>query len=157
MIPSQTHTHKKKHLICSGIPRSQPKQMGELRECMGACRGGGGVVPRATPSVSTIFPVQSESARVHLFPPPFSPVAQRYEWGRVTFLRSSLSPNCYREEWVNFFLISFSIVPVSQIKALSLLPFVLQIPFVPTKVKWNLKKKKKGDFLILKDCKVSLF
>ena len=56
--------------------------------------GGGS---RATPSVSTILPVQSESAQVPLFPRPFSLAAQQYEWGRVIFLNSSLSPNCYWE------------------------------------------------------------
>ena len=59
-------------------------------------------------------------------PPPFSPVAQWYERGRVTFLSSSLSPNCYREGWVNSFFISFPIVPISQIKALPLPSLVLQ-------------------------------
>ena len=56
--------------------------------------GGGS---RATPSVSTILPVQSESAQVPLFPRPFSLAAQQYEQGRVIFLNSSLSPNCYWE------------------------------------------------------------
>ena len=56
--------------------------------------GGGS---RATPSVSTILPVQSESAQVPLFPRAFSLAAQQYEQGRVIFLNSSLSPNCYWE------------------------------------------------------------
>ena len=54
------------------------------------------------------------------FPPPFSPAVRQYKWGRVTFLSSPLSPKCYWEGWLNFFLISFPIVPISQIKALSL-------------------------------------
>jgi len=60
------------------------------------------------------------------FPPPFSPAAQWYKWGRVTFLSLSLSPNCYWEGWVNSFLISFHIVLTSQIKAPSLPLFALQ-------------------------------
>lgn len=58
-------------------------------------------------------------------PLPFSPEARPYEPGRVTFLSLSLSPNCHREGWVNSFLMSFPIVPISQIKALSLPLFVL--------------------------------
>ena len=54
--------------VCSGIPRSQPEPVGGLHECLGAwrvCEGSG-----ATPSVSAILPVQSESAWVPLFPHP---------------------------------------------------------------------------------------
>ena len=107
--------------MCSGIPGSQPEPMGV---CAWSGRESGGA--GATPSVSAIVPVQSKSALVPLFPPPFSPAERRYERGRVTFLSSSLSPNCYREGWVNLFLISFPIAPICQIKALSLPSFVLQ-------------------------------
>ena len=58
---------------------------------------------------------------------------KRYEWGRVIFFSLS-PPNCYWEGWVNFFLISFPIVPISQIKALSLPSFVLQLHFPITTV-----------------------
>lgn len=74
------------------------------------------------------LPVQSESARVTLLPPPFSPAARWYERGRVTFLSSSLSPSCYREGEGELILFSISspIVPLSQMKAPSLPPLVLQ-------------------------------
>ena len=52
--------------LCSGIPGSQPEPMGVLHECAGAwSQGWSG----ATPSVSAILPVQTESARVPLFAP----------------------------------------------------------------------------------------
>ena len=74
------------------------------------------------------LPVQSESARVTLLPPPFSPAARWYERGRVTFLSSSLSPSCYREGEGELILFSIPspIVPLSQMKAPSLPPLVLQ-------------------------------
>ena len=48
---------------------SQPEPMGGLRECVGAWSVGGGQ-SGATPSVSTILPVQSELAWVPLCPRP---------------------------------------------------------------------------------------
>ena len=43
--------------------------MGGLRECVGAWSGGKGGWSGATPSVSAILAVQSESARIPLFAP----------------------------------------------------------------------------------------
>jgi len=50
----------------SGIPRSQPEPLGGLHECVGAWSGGGW--SGATPSISTILPVQSVCMG-----PPFAP------------------------------------------------------------------------------------
>ena len=114
---------------CSGIPGSQPEPVGGLHECVGAWSSGEGW-SGATPSFSAILPVQSESARVPLLPLPCSPVVWRNETGRVTFLSSSLSPHCYWEGWVNSFLISFPLVPIFHIKALSLPSLVLQLSWI---------------------------
>ena len=52
---------------CSGIPGSQPEPMGGLCEYVSARNGGGW--SGATPSISAILSVQSESVRVTLFAP----------------------------------------------------------------------------------------
>ena len=73
----------------------------------------------ATPSVSAILPVQSESVRVPLFAPALlsGGTTVRTGEGHVPQLVGGVS---------QFLLISFPCVPISQIKALSLPSFVLQ-------------------------------
>ena len=70
--------------------------------------------------------VQSGSVQVPL-PPALLSWGWQYKWEKAAFLSSPLSPNCYWEGWVNFSLISFPIVPISQIKALWLPLLVLHM------------------------------
>ena len=92
----------------------------------------------ATPSVSAILPVHSESARVPLFAPALllGGATVRTGEGHIPQLVSlcALLPGGVSQ----FLLISFPRVPISQIKALSLPSFILQwlalfiLVFVPS-------------------------